>query len=88
MEELKRSMQSGMVLALLITIISLYSVFFHGRKILLNSFSILVLGFSQAQAMKEQAQLREEMAYQYKLGNFEVVYISTFKWLSCTSFLR
>ncbi|XP_051125904.1 vicilin-like seed storage protein At2g18540 [Andrographis paniculata] len=35
-EELKRSMQSGM-----------------------------------AQAMKEQAQLREEMAYQYKLGNFE-----------------
>jgi hypothetical protein len=22
--------------------------------------------------MKEQAQLREEMAYQYKLGNFEV----------------
>lgn len=24
-----------------------------------------------AQAMKEQAQLREEMAYQYKLGNFE-----------------
>lgn len=27
---------------------------------------------SQAQAMKEQAQLREEMAYQYKLGNFEV----------------
>ncbi|KAJ4845486.1 hypothetical protein Tsubulata_015641 [Turnera subulata] len=25
-----------------------------------------------AQAMKEQAQLREEMAYQYKLGNFEV----------------
>lgn len=25
----------------------------------------------QAQAMKEQAQLREEMAYQYKLGNFE-----------------
>lgn len=26
----------------------------------------------QAQAMKEQAQLREEMAYQYKLGNFEV----------------
>ncbi|KAL0912755.1 hypothetical protein M5K25_016153 [Dendrobium thyrsiflorum] len=35
-EELKRSMQSGM-----------------------------------AQAMKEQARLREEMAYQYKLGNFE-----------------
>lgn len=28
--------------------------------------------FSQAQAMKEQARLREEMAYQYKLGNFEV----------------
>lgn len=27
---------------------------------------------SQAQAMKEQAQLREEMAYQYKIGNFEV----------------
>lgn len=27
---------------------------------------------SQAQAMKEQARLREEMAYQYKLGNFEV----------------
>ncbi|RVW71918.1 hypothetical protein CK203_052515 [Vitis vinifera] len=26
---------------------------------------------SQAQAMKEQAQLREEMAYQYKVGNFE-----------------
>ncbi|CAA0808521.1 Unknown protein [Striga hermonthica] len=25
-----------------------------------------------AQAMKEQAQLREEMAYQYKIGNFEV----------------
>ncbi|OMP04653.1 putative nucleic acid binding protein [Corchorus olitorius] len=24
-----------------------------------------------AQAMKEQAQLREEMAYQYKIGNFE-----------------
>ncbi|GAB4831484.1 hypothetical protein Ancab_005501 [Ancistrocladus abbreviatus] len=24
-----------------------------------------------AQAMKEQALLREEMAYQYKLGNFE-----------------
>nr|XP_009623452.1 uncharacterized protein LOC104114664 [Nicotiana tomentosiformis] len=24
-----------------------------------------------AQAMKEQAQLKEEMAYQYKLGNFE-----------------
>ncbi|CBI31052.3 unnamed protein product, partial [Vitis vinifera] len=24
-----------------------------------------------AQAMKEQAQLREEMAYQYKVGNFE-----------------
>lgn len=23
--------------------------------------------------MKEQAQLREEMAYQYKLGNFEVI---------------
>jgi len=23
--------------------------------------------------MKEQAQLREEMAYQYKLGNFEVM---------------
>ncbi|WKA12159.1 hypothetical protein VitviT2T_029575 [Vitis vinifera] len=26
---------------------------------------------SNAQAMKEQAQLREEMAYQYKVGNFE-----------------
>jgi hypothetical protein len=26
----------------------------------------------QAQAMKEQAQMREEMAYQYKIGNFEV----------------
>ncbi|XLU19623.1 hypothetical protein S245_055689, partial [Arachis hypogaea] len=26
---------------------------------------------AQAQAMKEQAQLREKMAYQYKLGNFE-----------------
>lgn len=26
----------------------------------------------QAQAMKEQALLKEEMAYQYKLGNFEV----------------
>lgn len=27
---------------------------------------------AQAQAMKEQAQLKEEMAYQYKIGNFEV----------------
>ncbi|RVW60690.1 hypothetical protein CK203_048867 [Vitis vinifera] len=28
-------------------------------------------GMEWAQAMKEQAQLREEMAYQYKVGNFE-----------------
>ncbi|RVX10688.1 hypothetical protein CK203_018321 [Vitis vinifera] len=26
---------------------------------------------SQAQVMKEQAQLREEITYQYKVGNFE-----------------
>ena len=26
--------------------------------------------------MKEQAQLREEMAYQYKIGNFEVSIIN------------
>lgn len=29
--------------------------------------------------MKEQAQLREEMAYQYKLGNFEVRFIKDFQ---------
>ena len=33
---------------------------------------------SQAQAMKEQAQLREEMAYQYKVGNSEVSSITQF----------
>ncbi|KAK3198992.1 hypothetical protein Dsin_022407 [Dipteronia sinensis] len=31
----------------------------------------LAMQSGMAQAMKEQAQLREEMAYQYKLGNFE-----------------
>lgn len=33
---------------------------------------IYIFLVSQAQAMKEQAQLREEMAYQYKVGNLEV----------------
>ena len=32
----------------------------------------------QAQAMKEQAQLKEEMAYQYKVGNFEVSLMTQF----------
>lgn len=32
----------------------------------------------QAQAMKEQAQLREEMAYHFKLGHFEVRIILCF----------
>ncbi|XVF18876.1 hypothetical protein REPUB_Repub11eG0061200 [Reevesia pubescens] len=31
----------------------------------------LAMQSGMAQAMKEQAQLREEMAYQYKIGNFE-----------------
>ena len=35
-------------------------------------FVTLACNNLQAQAMKEQTQLREEMAYQYKLGNFEV----------------
>jgi len=37
-----------------------------------GSFVMLACNNLQAQAMKEQAQLREEMAYQYKLGNFKV----------------
>lgn len=67
---LKHSMQSGMVGFLLDC--------FCGN--LTSGYSFLVARFFvtlschnlQAQAMKEQAQLREEMAYQYKLGNFEV----------------
>lgn len=42
---------------------------FVNEKVLFSHFCAIIL---QAQAMKEQAQLREEMAYQYKLGNFEV----------------
>ncbi|QHO37635.1 Nicotinate phosphoribosyltransferase [Arachis hypogaea] len=39
---------------------------------LAGPFLLTLLGCHlQAQAMKEQAQLREKMAYQYKLGNFE-----------------
>ncbi|KAK6946732.1 hypothetical protein RJ641_000205 [Dillenia turbinata] len=38
-----------------------------------------------AQAMKEQAQLREEMAYQYKLGNFEHSYQNGWSTVSFTS---
>lgn len=35
---------------------------------MLDSF----ISIDQAQAMKDQALLKEEMAYQYKIGNFEV----------------
>lgn len=42
---------------------------FVNKKVLFSYLCAIIL---QAQAMKEQAQLREEMAYQYKLGNFEV----------------
>ncbi|RVW93143.1 hypothetical protein CK203_031402 [Vitis vinifera] len=61
-EELKRSMQSGMV--------SFYSIFLQAPDITISCFWPLRPG-SMAQAMKEQAQLREEMAYQYKVGNSE-----------------
>lgn len=33
---------------------------------------MILIQRAQAQAMKEQAQLKEEMAYQYKIGNYEV----------------
>ncbi|RVW71961.1 hypothetical protein CK203_052520 [Vitis vinifera] len=61
-EELKRSMQSGMV--------SFYPIFLQAPDITISCFWPLRPG-SMAQAMKEQAQLREEMAYQYKVGNSE-----------------
>ncbi|RVW71916.1 hypothetical protein CK203_052517 [Vitis vinifera] len=57
-EELKHSMQSGMV--------SFYFNIPPG-----SCYNYILLLALEAQAMKEQAQLREEMAYQYKVGNSE-----------------
>ncbi|KAL6314821.1 hypothetical protein AAG906_027172 [Vitis piasezkii] len=57
-EELKHSMQSGMVS-------------FHFNIPPGSCYNYILLLALEAQAMKEQAQLREEMAYQYKVGNSE-----------------
>lgn len=67
---LKRSMESGMVSFYRTAFIAIWPL-----VILLMAMTLsltLLCNNLQAQAMKEQAQLREEMAYQYKLGNFEV----------------
>lgn len=37
--------------------------------------------------MKEQAQLREEMAYQYKIGNFEVRKLFPYDWIGIQDLL-
>lgn len=77
---MKRSMQGGMVGFAFLTFdfccnsLILPSILhFRPTKIIIFMGSRFPNLFDcQAQAMKEQAQLREEMAYQYKLGNFEV----------------
>lgn len=75
-EELKRSMQSGMVCLFDKLRISCYYFISVMCSIFLASIlcdSLILSCDAQAQAMKEQAQLKEEMAYQYKIGNFEVM---------------
>lgn len=66
---LKREMESGMVSFHRISFTQFeFQSFCYWQGPVLTFCAIIL----QAQAMKEQAQLREEMAYQYKLGNFEV----------------
>lgn len=68
---LKRAMSAGMV-----NIINLLTSQTEVLKVKKCYFDICPSIIVQAQAMKEQAQLREEMAYQYKIGNYEV-YVPT-----------
>ena len=70
-EALKRSMQGGMVSSFLFYKLKSTQFKYKNNSFTLFFFIVACL-ISQAQAMKEQAQLREEMAYQYKIGNFEV----------------
>lgn len=61
---LKRSMEGGMV--------SFFSVHVAINMVTCTNLLLMIMIQWQAQAMKEQARLKEEMVYLYKIGDMEV----------------
>lgn len=62
---LKRSMEGGMVSVLLRNLAVSFAI---------NLLLMIMMIQWQAQAMKEQARLKEEMVYLYKIGDMEVCF--------------